>query len=431
MVRLIIYLLAIHQLLFWTYIWQLKEYRWDRWWDWLKSNNDWWWAQFDVRKWYRPKFTLRASLIVVGGLLLMPWVWMAIPLVVIMLVWMMWPIFYWQKKRLVNRAKCKMRDTTGKVIGVTGSYGKSTTKQLLVDVLSQGFNNLVYTPNNVNTEIGVAQTVLGWPDFEVAVVEMGAYKIGEIKAICDIVNPQYGIITGLGDQHLSLFGSLENIKKAKYELIESLPVEGKGWVVEKDFSINEAKNIEVHQSGVSFDFEETKFEVPLLGKQLISNVIVVIKVAKELGMKMEVIKRSLKNINVDKYWPKKYKVNERLTVIDNSYNASVESFLSILDYVKTWKNTKKILVTPGMIELGSNSRSDHTLIGKNLKNIDLVLLTHKKYFSELNQWSNVKVVEVNRVYDEIIKNCSDKTVVIFKSRIDRRIINRLINEQSN
>jgi len=122
-------------------------------------------------------------------------------------------------------------------------------------------------------------------------------------------------------------------------------------------------------------------------------------------------------------------VNENLVVIDNSYNASVNSFLSLLDYVKTWKGYKKILVTPGMIELGKNEEKDHELVGVNLKEIDSVLLTNDKNFSQLNRWDNVKVVNLSKLLEEIKKNIYGKTLVIFKSRTPRSIIDQVINRK--
>jgi len=425
--------LAIHQLFYWVYTWQIKEYRFDRWWNWLINDSKWWWKQFDVLKWYRPKVTFRTVLTLLVGLvtiwLMWPW-WWFLGIILGGLVTKIWePLFNWQKKRIINKAKILMRKSKGVVIGITGSFGKSTVKEMLVEVLSNKYR-VVSTPKNINSEIGVAQTVLGWSDnYEIAIVEMGAYKIGEIMAICDIVLPKYGVITGLGDQHLSLFGSIENIKKAKYELIECLPVIGKGWVIDKDFSINNAKNIKEDQNGVFFKYEGTKFEVPILGKQLISNVIAVIKVAEELGMTKQEIAVRLKNLDVNNYWPKKVVVNENLVVIDNSYNASVNSFLSLLDYVKTWKGYKKILVTPGMIELSKNEEKDHELVGVNLKEIDSVLLTNDKNFSQLNRWDNVKVVNLSKLLEEIKKNIYGKTLVIFKSRTPRSIIDQVINRK--
>ncbi|MDD4937958.1 MAG: UDP-N-acetylmuramoyl-tripeptide--D-alanyl-D-alanine ligase [Candidatus Shapirobacteria bacterium] len=426
-----LFFIGIHQLFYWVYIWQLKEYRFDRWWDWLKSENGWWWKQFNILKWYRPKMTIRALLTISIGLVFVWWEWKYWWLTAFIfsgfLVEIWAPLFDWQKRRIISRAKLKIKQCKGVVIGITGSFGKTTTKDMLAEVLSKKYK-VVSTPKNINTEIGVAQTVLEWPnDFEIAVVEMGAYKIGEIGAICEIVKPKYGIITGLGDQHLSLFGSLENIKKAKYELINSLPKSGKGWVIDKDFSLSDVNHIKEYRDGVSFNYKKKVVCLPLLGRKLITNAIVVIKVAGELGMSDDEILLRLKNLNTNNYWPKKIEVNSDLSIIDNTYNASLNSFLSLLDYMRVWKGYNKILVTPGMIELGNNGKKDHEEIGRRLKWVDLVLLTKKKYFKEMNVNGNVKVVRLGNLLSEIKKHINGKTLVVFKSRIPNFIIDKIKN----
>lgn len=450
-IRIILLALGFHQLLFWIYYWQLKEYRWDRFIDGLRSDwQDLILKQFDISKWYRPKVTARAGLTLVAGIVAVfyfwQWWWVAAPMGSAILVILGQPAFDWQKRKIIDLARIKMAGFKGTVIGVTGSYGKSSTKEMLLAVLSKKFK-VVSTPKNVNTEMGVAQTVLKWKgDEEVAIVEMGAYKLGEVKAICRLVRPKIGIITGIGDQHLSMFGSMENIKKAKYELIESLPVDGWGLVAEKDFKITEAEKIKTDKEKVEFEFEKQKFRIPVLGKRFVRNVIGVIKVAKFMGMSLTEIADALRSLNRDNFWPKLVKVRptaaeasscsadklagkQDLVVIDDSYNAGLESFLNLLEYVKVWKGWRKILVTSGMIELGERANEDYRRVGKGLKGIDEVILTNDKNFAELNKWGNVKVIKrESKIIDKIRKSILGKTLVIFKSRVPRVIIDSIINE---
>lgn len=426
-IGVLVIVFGIHQLLYWLYYWQLKEYRWDRFWDGLRHENfRSLGKQFDIRKWYRPKITVRALVTLVFGLIIFAWLkyW-----------WLWWsPIFCWmlvvvvgwpfgvQKRRIIVRAKNKMKKFEGVVIGVTGSYGKSLTKEMLVRVLSSKFK-VAYTPENINSEIGVAQAVLKWKgDEEVAIVEMGAYRLGEIKAIAEIVRPKIGIITGIGDQHLSLFRSLENIKKAKYELIESLPKSGLGLVAGVDFDLNEAKKIKVEKEKVSFVYQGVEFEVQVLGRQLIRNVIGVIKVGEYLGMSLREISQSLKGAGFVSGGPKVLKVSQNLTVIDSSYNASLESFLSLLEYLEVWRGYKKIVVTPGLIELGERGKTDHEIVGKKLQGVEVVFLTDGKYCQQMNRWNNVKVVGIGNLIEEINKEMRGKVLLVFKSRVPRVII---------
>lgn len=132
------------------------------------------------------------------------------------------------KKYLYSKAEKKIRVLPHlTVIGITGSYGKSSTKEFLATILLKKFHVLA-TPANVNSEIGVAQIILKRLDplYDIFIVEMGAYKKGEIALISKMTQPKIGILTAINEQHISLFGSIENIKNAKYELVESLPDDG-------------------------------------------------------------------------------------------------------------------------------------------------------------------------------------------------------------
>lgn len=389
---LIIYL---HQVFYWVWLWQLKEYRIDR----FKAgwNGKYLLEQFDLRKWLRPKLTVRATLTVLISLIFFDFLAIILaPVLVAIIMGIFSPPFILWKKILIWKAKKKMKNFKGTVIGITGSYGKSSTKELLKAVLSIKYQVLCTAENN-NSEIGVAQTVLkklkGGEDF--FIVEMGAYKIGEIKNICQIVRPKIGIITGIGDQHLELFGSLENIKKAKYELIEALPRDGKKFIAEEDFKLEEAKDVKIFKDHVEFSFEKEKFKVKILGKSLIRNVLGVIKVAKYLGLSLEQISKALE-IHFDNIYPKLLENN----IIDNSYNSSLESFLSALDYLQIWKGYKKVVITPGFIELGENAKSDWEKILEAAKSVDELCLNTKP-----------KTI------------LTDKTVILLQGRVSQKIKN--------
>lgn len=365
MLKVLVFIVFIHQVLYWIWLWQLKEYRLDR----FKGGFSWKCLiqQFDLRVWWQPKLTLRAVLSAILALILNGAIVLT-PLSCALAVGLVSPVFIFWKEILVWRAKRKLAGFKGTVIGITGSYGKSSTKEMLAQVLSSRFQILATQGNN-NSEIGVAQTVLkklkGDEDF--FIVEMGAYKIGEIRDICKIVRPKVGIITGIGDQHLELFGSLENIRQAKYELIDSLPTDGFGLVADKDFKLAEARNIKVFKDHVEFIYQRQKFSVKILGKNLIRNVIGVIKVAEYLGLALPEIGRALRADFADIY-PRLLDNN----VVDNSYNSSLESFLSALDYLKTWKGYKKIVVTPGFMELGKNAKSDWGKVAEVAAGIELI-----------------------------------------------------------
>jgi len=441
----LILVIVEHQIFYWIYLWQLKEYRLDRLMDLFNYRIDWkrlFWDQFDLRKFYRPVLTMRAILsLVTAEVLVLAWMgkyfgdfWgilmgvMATPILVGLALAAWTPMFLYIKKEKIRQATIKMKKFKGMVIGITGSYGKSTTKDILTEVLATKFK-VAKTKANNNSEIGVALRVLELGgDEEIFVVEMGAYKIGEIKAICKIVQPVIGIITGIGDQHLSLFGSLENIKKTKYELIDFLPKDGFGLVADIDFKFEDAINLREEKDKVTFEFEGEKFEVGIRGKSLVKNVLSVIKTAKYLGMSLKEISLALGKINFDDFYPKLIKVNQDKYVIDDSYNSSLESFKSVLSYLDCWKGYTKILVTSGMIELGERAEEDHKIVGNLLGNLDQILVTNRAYFKELNVGGRASL-ELN--YDKLINRLRsefrDKTVILFKGRIPKKVIGSLKN----
>ncbi|MDP4010399.1 MAG: Mur ligase family protein, partial [Candidatus Spechtbacteria bacterium] len=194
-----------------------------------------------------PKFTFRAILIMALVLVLYGagttlmftrafdgiLVWfvaadLATPFIVLLAVSATQPLFTFLKNKVMQRAakkREKMQDLL--VIGITGSYGKSSIKEILAHILSKKFK-VLKTPENINADIGVAQVVLKQlkKEHEVFIVEMGAYKKGEIEKTTKVAQPQISIMTGINLQHVSLFGNLASIQQAKYELVEALPEKG-------------------------------------------------------------------------------------------------------------------------------------------------------------------------------------------------------------
>lgn len=442
----LVLIIVEHQIFYWIYLWQLKEYRFDRMMDLFYNRFDWKrlvWDQFELRRFYRPVLTMRAKLsLITAEVLVLAWVgkyfdnfWGILAGVVMapllaglaLVIWT--PLFLYIKTKKIRQATIKMENFKGTVIGITGSYGKSTTKEILAEVLAAKFK-VAKTKANNNSEIGVALRVLELKgDEEIFIVEMGAYKIGEIRSICKIVRPTVGIITGIGDQHLSLFGSLENIKKAKYELIDFLPKDGLGLVADVDFKLEEAINLKEEKDKVTFEFEGEKFEAGFRGKSLVRNALGVIKTAKYLGMSLKEISWALGKINFDDFYPKLIKVSRDKYIIDDSYNSSLESFKSVLSYLDCWQGYSKILVSSGMIELGERAAEDHRIVGNLLGNLDQVWVTNRAYFKELNVGGRARL-ETN--YDKLIiqlrKEFKDKTVILFKGRMPKKIIDLLKNE---
>ncbi len=404
-IKFLILVVVLHQFLYWVWLWQLKEYRRDRFWAGVKDGG-WrvFWLQYDLRHWPRPRLTLRAVVTFVVALLgISPIMLVVAPLWAALAVGDASPVFIFWKEVVMWWATRKMAGFKGTIIGVTGSYGKSMTKEMLRQVLGTKFK-VVATVKNDNSEIGVALTILkklrGDEDF--FVVEMGAYKRGEIAKICKMVRPRIGIVTGIGDQHLDLFGSLENIRRAKLELINSLPADGLGLVGGEDFRLADAKNLRQFKDHLEFSYEQQKYSVPLLGTELARNVVGIIKVARQVGMAAEQIATALKNLDTTNIYPRLLVGKKGTTVVDNSYNNNLEGLLSALEYLTVWHGYQKIVVTPGFIELGTRAVTDWEAVVQKAKQV------------------GAKIAIV-RGGDEVNFALKPKMVVLLQGRVPRQV----------
>lgn len=264
------------------------------------------------------------------------------------------------------------------VIGVTGSYGKTSVKHILHTVLSSKFSTLM-TPESYNTPMGVTITVRNQlkPIHEVFIAEMGAKQMGDIKEICDIVHPRYAVITAIGPQHLETFGSLENVQKTKFEIVENLPKDGVAFLNIDDENIASyqvqnqckiitygidnqaakvrAKEIVFNANGstfvVEFENEEIQVQSKLLGKHNVYNVLSAIAVGLELGIPLKKIVAAVQKVQPVKHRLELRRVNENLTIIDDAFNSNPVGSKMALEVLRVMPG-QKIMMTPGMIELG-------------------------------------------------------------------------------
>ena len=307
----------------------------------------------------------------------------------IALAWLIFlPIDNTLKKNVMKKAtKLRAEFSHLTVIGITGSVGKTTTKELLAHIL--GEQTISFTPAYVNSEMGVAKWILtelqnkNRHEKRIVIVEMGAYKKGEISRLCNIVKPDVGIITFIGTQHIALFGSQENLCTAKTELFASLHEDGHAFfnADSKACDISnvdilcplttigtrrpcdiEAKDIEETTKGISFRVQDMQYHIPIHGTHNVTNALLAILTAKHLQMPEENIVDRLKTFQPPK---NTFSVQEKdgVTILDDTHNASPESFYAAIAWAERQPMQKKILITPGLIELGENEDRIHTEIG--------------------------------------------------------------------
>lgn len=299
------------------------------------------------------------------------------------------------KKVYIRRATFKMIGYPNLlVIGITGSFGKTTTKEYLAHILSSKYQ-VARTPLHVNTEIGVAKYILGtdFDGLDVFVVEMGAYRIGEIKQICDIVRPKIGVLLAINEQHLSLFGSIENTQKAKYELLLSLPANGLAIVNSDNKYCRELLNTincEVKTFGMESEFnpslliedvfkedkdkmsltfrgkynnENFKINTSAIASYNITNIAPCVIIARHFGMSWESINERTRSLALAPAGVKTF-LHDKCIVIDDSYNSNPAGFKAALDFLCEFPSSKKrIVVTRGMLELGDKSDELHEIVG--------------------------------------------------------------------
>ncbi|MBU2462326.1 UDP-N-acetylmuramoyl-tripeptide--D-alanyl-D-alanine ligase, partial [bacterium] len=278
-----------------------------------------------------------------------------------------------------------------KVIGITGSYGKTSTKHILAHILSQKYKVLA-TPESYNTLMGICKVINNnlLPEHQIFIVEMGAYKRGDIKELCDLVKPEIGILTGIGLQHLERFGSVENIRKTKFELIESLPKDGiailnSGCKYCQKFQPKvktiryggQEKGIRVSAEGLSFSVNGITFQTSLLGSHNLQNILSAIACARELKMTLEEIQRAVFSLPQIPHRLQLIKTPTSI-IIDDAYNSNPVGAKEALFLLSQFSG-RKILVTPGMIELGEKEYEENRLFGEEAaKTCDVVILVGKK-----------------------------------------------------
>lgn len=319
------------------------------------------------------------------------------------LVWLLlWPVDRVLKQRTMTKAiHIRSNLKNAHVIGITGSAGKTTTKELLAHVLDE--KNPFVTPAHVNSEMGVSKwlqsKVNTLEEDALLIVEMGAYRKGEIKQLCKIAQPTMGVLTLIGSQHIALFGSQEELCDAKGELLEALPDDGQGFVnADNDFCVKiaekascpvmrvgtggsaelEATDIEERGTGIHFKIGDVSFDVPLHGTHNVTNVLLTIAVAEHLGMSRNAIAQKLQSFQPPN---RTFTVREvkGVTVLDDTHNASIASFRAAIAWARNQPLEHKTLLTPGLIELGPKQDQVHTELGTLAQRVfDRVVFLHEK-----------------------------------------------------
>lgn len=337
----------------------------------------------------------------------------------------------------INDAKKKLKQVSGlTVIGVTGSYGKTSVKFYL-QALLQGHFNVLVTPESYNTPMGVVKTIREslQPTHELFVCEMGARYVGDIKEICEIVHPAHGVITSIGPQHLETFGGMEHIVDTKFELADALPEGGflflngdNEWIVERSRRYHKAEagneeaskddkqkeqtavmgdrkiifyrkqssgegyqagNLQLSQLGTEFDVtapdgETETFQTRLVGEHNVINIVGAIALAHTLGIPLRELKVPVRRLQPI---PHRMQMLEQgnVTIIDDAYNSNPVGSKAAVETLAMFDGIR-ILITPGMVELGKEEDSyNHKFGAYAAKCCDYILLVGREHVRPIRE----------------------------------------------
>ena len=327
-----------------------------------------------------------------------------------------------------------------KVIGITGSNGKTTTKDITYSLLSVKAKSLK-TEGNYNNHIGLPYTILNLTDEDkFAVLEMGMSSLGEIRRLGEISAPDYAIITNIGDSHIEFLKTRDNVFKAKTELLEFVKKEntflcGDDPYFEKldanrvGFNSNNNFIIEKYEfsdKGSKFVLNGTEYEMSLLGKHNISNASIAIELAKKIGLSDEEIREGLKNIKISNMRFQELKIGKDV-YINDAYNASPTSMKAAIDTLnEIYQDKYKVAILGDMLELGENEVDYHVDILEYLddKNIKLIYLHGERMKKALDIFMKTRREEYRYWYyptkEGIVESLNnirmDKVVLLKASR---------------
>lgn len=303
-------------------------------------------------------------------------------------------------RRYKRMAVAKLNNTDVLKIAITGSYGKTSVKEILKTILSQKYRVLA-TPASYNTPLGIALTVKQLDStHDVFIAEMGARSAGDIKELAQMVKPKYGVLTGVNNQHLETFGSIDVTKNTKFELFESLSDGGVGFFssdndnsvelmqrfsgekysagIKGENNLVTATDVKTDLRGMSFTLnfgsKSVKCATVLLGKHSVRNICLAAAVAYKIGLTPKEIADGINRIKSVGHRLELMPNNKNIVIIDDSYNSNVDGVNAAMDVLDTFTG-RKIVLTPGLVELGKMENIANREFGRTLAtHADIVII---------------------------------------------------------
>lgn len=337
------------------------------------------------------------------------------------------------------------------LIGITGSVGKTSTKDMVASVVSEKYKTLK-TKGNYNNHIGVPLTILSLKDEEAAVVEMGMNHFDEIRVLTNIAKPKIAIITNIGTSHIGNLGSRKNILKAKLEILEGMIQ--KEIIINNDNDLlhewaqeNQNQNIKIHTFGIenpsevwaenvelhenSSDFKchiqgkEVMVHVGVGGIHFVYNALCAMLTGSLLDIDIDDMKKGIESFELTKKRMEILELPHGVKIINDAYNASLESMQASLHYLEGYKNNRKIAVLGDMFELGKYAEELHRKVGKEVSksNIDVLLCSgeNSKFIAEEAKMGNNQLKEIQyfetkeEIFEYLKEHIKENDVVLVKA----------------
>lgn len=375
-------------------------------------------------------------------------------LIIGFLVLVMSIFFDFNQDVIINKALKKIKEHHNLlVIAVVGSYGKGTTKEFISRILGAKFNVLKTT--TFNTPVGIARTIIRdlTPKKKIFIAEMEDYRFGDIEDMCNITIPKIAVVTGINDQNISMFANMNRLLDSKFQVIESLPRDGIGL-----FNGNSPESLALYEKTKNKKFvyasDESKFKSPsirafkikenrfsisfnievlgktykisnvkLLGRANVENLLPAIFIGVYIGMDFSQIRRIIAELK-----PLPGTMDPRATpsgavIIDDTYNANLNSVVRALDYLKIYHG-KKVFVMEPFTGLGQNAKQNHADLGEKIaKTCDFLFLTNNNYLSQILKGGRqtrhkciIKVTSPSKIVSFIRKEIKKQDVIIFEGK---------------
>lgn len=355
---------------------------------------------------------------------------------------------YFIRKAIRYKAIQKVRSSNALFIGVTGTYGKTSTKEYLAHILS-GKYNVTKTPKNMNTDVGIAQSIVRFLNSytEVFIVELGSYRRGELSYASSYIPFSRMILTGLGNQHLDLYGSREALIEEETSPLYSLGKEKTVYVpdtslnagaidVERlhpvsfgvsndvDIRLINAKSSQYGSEGiVQYKNRTVRLKTSLLGVHSLENLLPAIGVACDLGMDVKTIESRITSLKPIKGKLSLHEGPHQSRVLHDGVNSNLNGFLAAISVLQSFPQKKKFIMTQGIIELGVEKRSSYKEILNKLNNTGISLYTTDKMFSTIK--TNVNILTFNDVSSMkrgLISHSDSDTIVLLEGIFSKEVL---------